>query len=334
MRRALQLARMGRGFASPNPMVGAVIVRRGLIIGEGYHRRCGAPHAEVNAVRSVKDPALLRDSTIYVTLEPCAHYGKTPPCAKLIIDCGIPRVVIGCTDPFAKVSGRGIAMLREAGVEVVTGVLEDECLALNRVFMTAHTLRRPYVLLKWAMSADGFTDRHRSPGESPALFSSAITSQQVHLLRSRFDAIMVGGGTVAADMPRLDVRRISGRAPLPVVLDRRGIAPASAPLFLTPGCLCFSDAPRTDLPGTTELLAARGIPDVLAELYRRGVTSLMVEGGPILLREFLTCGLWDEARVEIAPFALGAEGTGHMDLPEGTLGFERLDGRTIVTVCR
>ena len=155
MRRALQLARCGDGFVSPNPMVGAVIVCDGSIIGEGYHRRYGEGHAEVNAVASVADKSLLKRSTIYVTLEPCSHYGKTPPCAKLLIDCGIPRVVIGCMDPFSKVNGRGVAMLRDAGADVTTGVLRQECMTLNKVFMVSHKLRRPYVILKWAQSADG-----------------------------------------------------------------------------------------------------------------------------------------------------------------------------------
>ena len=214
MRRALELARHGELDASPNPMVGAVIVAPdGRIIGEGWHRRHGEGHAEVNAVASVADPSMLRDATMYVTLEPCSHYGKTPPCASLIIEKGIPRVVVGCLDPFEKVSGRGVNMLREAGVEVVTGCMEAECVALNRKFMTAHRLRRPYITLKWAESADGYIDGH---------ISTPVTSMLVHKLRATHDAILVGSGTVLADRPRLDTRYFVGRSPLRVILDRRG----------------------------------------------------------------------------------------------------------------
>lgn len=176
MQRCLQLAACGRGRVSPNPMVGAVIVCDGRIIGEGYHRQFGGPHAEVNAVNSVKESGLLSRSTLYVSLEPCSHYGKTPPCCRLIIEKKIPRVVVGCLDPFPSVSGRGISMLREAGVEVVTGVLERECRALNAVFMTAHERQRPYVMLKWAQSRNGFIDRRRTAGEPACRFSDSQTS--------------------------------------------------------------------------------------------------------------------------------------------------------------
>ncbi|MDE6556831.1 MAG: bifunctional diaminohydroxyphosphoribosylaminopyrimidine deaminase/5-amino-6-(5-phosphoribosylamino)uracil reductase RibD, partial [Duncaniella sp.] len=184
MQRALELAKNGALDASPNPMVGAVIVDAGgKIIGEGWHRRCGEGHAEVNAIASVADESLLKDSTIYVTLEPCSHYGKTPPCADLIISKGIPRVVVGCLDPFPEVSGRGIARLREAGIEVVTGVLEEECRKLNEKFITAHTLQRPFITLKWAESADGYLD---------ARISTPFTRMLAHKLRATSDAILVG----------------------------------------------------------------------------------------------------------------------------------------------
>ena len=167
MLRCLELARHGNGYTAPNPMVGAVIVHNGKIIGEGFHRRCGEGHAEVNAIASVRDESLLRESTLYVSLEPCSHYGKTPPCAELIIRKGIPRVVVGCLDPFPEVSGRGIRMLREAGIEVVTGVREEEARALNAVFMTFQQQKRPYIYLKWAQSADGFIDRIRTDASTP-----------------------------------------------------------------------------------------------------------------------------------------------------------------------
>lgn len=236
MHRALQLAENGRGFTAPNPMVGAVIVAAdGRVIGEGWHRRCGQGHAEVNAVASVKeaDRPLLKDSTIYVTLEPCSHYGKTPPCAKLIIDTGIPRVVVGAGDPNPKVNGRGIAMLREAGVEVVSGVLAEESIALNKVFFTAQTKHRPFITLKWAQSEDGFMDAIREPlcpsgsdgccdqkGQQAYCFSSPLTRLSTMKLRAEHEAILTTAATVNADNPRMTLRNWSGRSPRRFILDR------------------------------------------------------------------------------------------------------------------
>lgn len=292
MRRAIELAKHGLGNTSPNPMVGAVIVNDGKIIGEGYHRRCGEGHAEVNAVASVRDKSLLKDSTIYVTLEPCSHYGKTPPCSKLIIDSGIPRVVVGSTDPNEKVSGRGIKMLRDAGVEVVTGVLEKECREINPVFMTAHTLRRPWVTLKWAQSRDGYIDRIRTAEETPALFSTPVTKALTHRLRSLHDAIMTGSGTVKADNPSLDVREWHGRNPRPVIA---GNPPAGCRLLDgSRETLVFSGAAN-----------AESIREYLSVLFSQGITSVLVEGGASLLKSFIESGLWDMARVESAPFSLG-----------------------------
>lgn len=276
MRRALELASHGRLDASPNPMVGAVIVGNdGSIIGEGWHRRCGEGHAEVNAIASVKDEALLQDSTMYVTLEPCSHYGKTPPCARLIVDKKIPRVVVGTTDPFEKVSGRGIAILREAGVEVLTGVLEDECRRLNCKFFTAHTLRRPFITLKWAESADRFIDGR---------ISTPVTSVLVHKLRAEHDAILVGSGTYLADSPGLDTRLFAGRSPRRFVLDRRG---------------------RTVTPDDVTVISEYdSLGAVMSLLYADGVTSLLVEGGAGVLSSFMAEGLWDKIRVEQSPVCI------------------------------
>ncbi len=332
MSRALQLARRGAGYVSPNPMVGAVVVCDGRIIGEGYHRRYGEAHAEVNAINSVADSALLPRSTVYVTLEPCAHYGKTPPCAALLVRCGVKRVVIGCTDPFAKVAGRGIAMLREAGIDVTTGVLEKECRELNRVFMTAHTLGRPYVMLKWAMSSDGYLDRKRDAAEPAQKFSTELTSAAVHRLRGLFDAVAVGAGTVNADSPRLTVRSYAGRSPRRVILDRHGIAREDAAVF-GPGTIYFCEKPRGGLPEGVEQITGSLTPDeMLRELYRRGVTSLMVEGGAAVISGFIVSGLWDEARVEINPMLLGGEGSAHVEVPSGYVSAERMDDNLILTV--
>lgn len=298
MRRALQLARAGAGHVSPNPMVGAVIAAPdGRIIGQGWHRVYGGPHAEVNAVRSAApaDRELLPQSTIYVTLEPCSHYGKTPPCAKLLAECGFRRVVVAAGDPNPRVAGRGIAMLRQAGVEVDTGLLADESMALNAAFHTAHTLRRPFITLKWAMSADGFMDHLRQPDGPAARFSTAVTQTAVHSRRACHDAIAAGAATVLADNPRLDTRLVAGHSPRPVVFDRHAIADG-APLL-------------SDPRSTIHLTDGAPLADTLARLYSdEGITSMLVEGGASLLRSFIEAGLWDEAYVEVAPRALGENG--------------------------
>ena len=212
MLRCIQLAQNGLCNTAPNPMVGAVIVCDGKIIGEGYHVRCGEAHAEVNAIRSVKDTSLLKRSTIYVSLEPCSHYGKTPPCADLIIEKQIPRIVIGCRDPFSKVAGRGIQKLKDAGREVIVGVLETECRQLIRRFITFHTLRRPYITLKWAESSDRYIDYSRTDGK-PVILSSPLTSMLVHKKRAEHSAILVGTRTAELDNPCLNVRHWYGRSP-------------------------------------------------------------------------------------------------------------------------
>lgn len=272
MRRALQLAGLGEGLVSPNPMVGAVIVSsEGRIIGEGYHHRYGGPHAEVNAIASVreKDRHLLKESTIYVTLEPCSHYGKTPPCSKLIIETGIPRVVVGSADPFPQVSGRGIRMLREAGVDVTEDFLREECDALNVRFLTAHRKGRPWIQLKWAQSADGFMAGLDSNGKPyPVKFSTPLTSVWMHRRRSVVDAIMVGKNTLEIDRPRLDCRLWPGKPPRRVE-------------------------------------AGHDLPALMKRLYSEGITSLMVEGGPTLLKSFIDAGLYDDVRIEVSPMRLG-----------------------------
>jgi diaminohydroxyphosphoribosylaminopyrimidine deaminase/5-amino-6-(5-phosphoribosylamino)uracil reductase len=294
MRRALQLAAQGFGNTTPNPMVGSVIVSAdGRIIGEGYHRKCGEGHAEVNAVASVResDRAQLHDATMYVTLEPCSHYGKTPPCAKLIIDNKIGRVIVGALDPFDKVSGRGIAMLREAGIDVVTGVLADESKQLNAQFMTAHTLKRPFITLKWAQSADGYIDHRRTADQPAARFSGSLTGSGVHRLRAAHDAILVGSNTIIADRPQLNVRNWQGRNPQPVILDRRQRIDVSN--------LHFAKEP---------IIYHCQLSEALADLYARGITSVLVEGGAAVLQSFIDAGMWDAARIERAEFALGERG--------------------------
>ncbi|MES2627812.1 MAG: bifunctional diaminohydroxyphosphoribosylaminopyrimidine deaminase/5-amino-6-(5-phosphoribosylamino)uracil reductase RibD [Bacteroidota bacterium] len=276
MQRCFQLAIQGVSYAMPNPLVGAVIVHNDRIIGEGYHRKYGFAHAEVNAVAAVKDPSLLTASTIYVSLEPCAHFGKTPPCADLIIQSGIPKVVISCTDTFSQVAGKGIERLKAAGVEVVTGVLEQEGRQLNRRFFTFHEKKRPYVVLKWARTTDGYLDMDRSAGETGVKWITDRYSRQlVHAWRSEEAGILVGKNTWVTDSPGLDVRLIAGKNPEKFVLTSSGDA---------------------EFPG--DVTALKGsIPEVLEQCYRKGIQSIFVEGGAATLQSFIDSGLWDEARV-------------------------------------
>lgn len=298
MRRALQLAANGRGFTRSNPMVGAVIVAPdGRVIGEGWHRRYGEGHAEVNAVASVceADKPLMKSSTIYVTLEPCSHYGKTPPCAKLLIDCGFPRVVVGAGDPNPKVNGRGIRMLREAGAQVVTGILADESIALNKVFFTSQTLRRPYIYLKWAQSADGFMDVKRDSSEAAYSFSNPVTRLSTMKLRADCQAILTTAATYLADHPRLTLRNWAGVAPRRFILDRNDcLKNITLPEGFT---VLRSDDVQSDISNPFSII-----------YNEYGLTSVLVEAGPRYLSALLEAGLWDELRVETAPECLGARG--------------------------
>ena len=288
--------------AQPNPMVGAVIVCDGRIIGEGYHQRCGEGHAEVNAIASVRETDLLSRSTIYVSLEPCAHYSKTPPCADLIISKGIPRVVVGCMDPFAKVNGLGIKKLRDAGIDVVVGVLEKECQELNKRFMTFHSLKRPFVTLKWAQSADGFIG---ISGQRTAI-SNDLAQTICHKRRAEHQAIMVGRVTALTDNPRLDVRQAGwARIPIRVVMNRHLTLPTSLHLFdgSTP-TIVFTQVDAASPTNGVEYVGidftADIIPQILSHLHARGIQSLLVEGGARLLQSFIDAGAWDEAYVETA----------------------------------
>lgn len=307
MRRCLQLARCGEGSTSPNPMVGAVIVCDGRIIGEGYHIRAGEPHAEVNAVRSVADSdvPLLSRSTIYVSLEPCSHYGKTPPCADLIISCKIPRVVIGVTDINTQVNGGGIARLRNAGIEVVVGVLGDSSYSINKKFFTFHKCGRPFVTLKWAESADGFIDAIRESSATPPVkFSTPLSQVAVHRLRSQHDAILVGTRTALLDNPSLDVRYWAGRRPLRLVVDRNGVLPHSLRLFdgSSPTVVYTSAGAPVKSGKNIEQVVLDFSQDVLRQILShlagRKVGSLLVEGGAALLQSFIDASLWDVARIE------------------------------------
>lgn len=296
MARCLQLARHGEFTTAPNPMVGAVIVHQGRIIGEGWHRRYGGPHAEVNAVRSVRPEheALLPESTIYVSLEPCSHWGKTPPCAELLVEKGFRRVVVGCMDPNEKVAGRGVRRLREAGAEVVVGVLERECWWLNRKFMTFHTKHRPWITLKWAESADGFIDRQRQSRADgdPVHFSTPWTQTLVHRLRATHEAILVGRRTWELDQPSLTTRLWPGTSP--------------AKLVLTGSHATLLDKKGTPEEQSSVQVSAVSDPSLLGQTGEgTRFSSLLVEGGAQTLQSFIDSDLWDEAFVERSEILLG-----------------------------
>jgi diaminohydroxyphosphoribosylaminopyrimidine deaminase / 5-amino-6-(5-phosphoribosylamino)uracil reductase len=302
MQRCLDLARNGVLHARPNPMVGCVVVHGDTIIGEGYHQKYGGPHAEVHAIRSVKDKEKLKSSTLYVSLEPCAHYGKTPPCADLIVENGIPNVVVGTLDPHSQVAGKGVEKLKKAGITVKTGVLEDACLELNHAFFTFHKKKRPYIILKWAESADGFIDKIRDKEDpiGPNWITNEKSRQLVHKWRAESQAIMVGANTIKKDNPGLDVRTWPGNNPLRVVIDQKGDLPNHARVFHD-GIHSLVFSPKTCGSGFTEHVLLQkeedAIEKVLETLYSKNVISLFVEGGSKLLQQFINKGIWDEARV-------------------------------------
>jgi diaminohydroxyphosphoribosylaminopyrimidine deaminase/5-amino-6-(5-phosphoribosylamino)uracil reductase len=294
MQRCIQLAKNGRQNAKPNPMVGAVLVFDDRIIGEGYHVRCGEGHAEVNCFASVKPDVsgeMLSKSTLYVSLEPCSHYGRTPPCADLIIRKGVKRVVIGCIDPFAKVQGRGIKKIQEAGIDVTVGVLEQECKELNKRFTTFNTDHRPYIILKWCQTSNGFLDDNFHQ----MAISTPFTKMLSHKLRAENDAILIGRVTDDRDHSQLNVRDWAGPNPKRIVLSH----------------------PMT-------------IPQLLSDLYAQDIQSLIVEGGTKTHNSFLDAGLWDEIRVETAPITVtGGTPAPHLPANVTIISQEQYDGNVI-----
>lgn len=289
MQRAIELARLGTGYVAPNPRVGCVVVHNGCIIGEGWHRQYGQAHAEVNAIEAVQHKEFLSESTVYVTLEPCAHFGKTPPCSTLLVQSKVKRVVIGTLDPFALVAGKGLAQLESAGIETRVGVLEADCVHLNRRFFTFLAEKRPYIVLKWAQSADGFM---APTGQAPYWISSSESRMLTHRWRASEAAILVGCNTVLFDDPELTTRLVAGPNPLRLVLTHAPL-PGRYRVF------------NTQAP-TEQLLYKKGelaisLPSILNSLYERNVQSVLVEGGAATLNAFLASGFWDEIRVFTSP---------------------------------
>lgn len=305
MLRAIELAELGRGRVSPNPMVGCVIVYDGNIIGEGFHEYFGGPHAEPNAISTVMDPELIKSSTAYVSLEPCAHWGKTPPCADLLAKVGIRKVVIGTVDSNPLVGGKGIQILQKAGIEVLTGVLEEKVRTQNIRFFTYIEKKRPYIILKWAQSSDGFIARENYDSK---WISNSYSRQLVHKWRSEEDAIMVGTLTAQYDNPRLNVRDWSGKDPIRVVIDRN--LKLNPGLYLFDGTqptLCYNQTIEESSYQLEKIRLKEGfdLEDIIQNLYSRKIQSVIVEGGAQLLKKFIEKELWDEARVFTGNVAFG-----------------------------
>lgn len=309
MQRCIELARLGAGAVSPNPMVGALVWHNGEIIGEGFHRQYGQAHAEVNAVAAVRDRERLAEATLYVSLEPCNHYGKTPPCTHLILQSGIRKVVVGSQDPHSKVDGAGLRHLREHGVELFTGVLEKECMDLNKRFFTYHARKRPYVILKWAETEDGYMGKDPgqvSAGEFQASrqLSGLSAMQYLHRWRSEEDAILVGANTALYDNPQLNVRHWTGKNPLRVLLAERPLTQAQLHMLEDAApTLLFGAGPHEPLnEGVTRITPLTDVyKQVLDELHTRACLSLLVEGGAKTLQQFIDRGYWDEARIIRTP---------------------------------
>jgi len=297
MERCIALAKNGLGTTYPNPLVGSVIVHEGRIIGEGWHQQSGGPHAEVSAINSVKDQSLLLNATIYVSLEPCSHFGKTPPCSDLIVEKGIRNVVVGIVDPNVKVRGNGIKKLKEAGCQVTVGILEKKCLALNKRFFTFHQKNRPYIILKWAQSADGFIAPLSKDEQKPVWISNDFSRQLVHKWRSEEQAILVGTQTVVCDNPRLDVRDWTGNNPIRIVLDQNNRISKECHIFDNRAqTIVFSDP--VDFEKEMALRLA-------SRMYERQIQSVIIEGGRQTLESFLEANIWDEARVFVGDSLLG-----------------------------
>jgi diaminohydroxyphosphoribosylaminopyrimidine deaminase / 5-amino-6-(5-phosphoribosylamino)uracil reductase len=303
MRRCLDLAGRAEGMTQPNPLVGAVVVHNGVIIGEGYHIRAGGPHAEVFAIGAVADRSLLKESVLYVSLEPCSHHGKTPPCTDLIIESGIPKIVAGTGDTSEKVAGRGFDKLRSAGREVIAGVMEGECRWVNRRFFTFSERKRPYITLKWAQSADGFidTDRPEANGTGPYWISGKPERVLVHKWRSEEQAILVGAETIRTDNPALNVRLWGGRNPLKIILSRSGDLGNYLTKDESNDNLIVFTSQENAFPGNASVVQLKkDIPAAITisgYLHDQAIQSLFIEGGAMVLDHFIENGLWDEARV-------------------------------------
>lgn len=293
IRRCIELAQKGLGKTYPNPLVGSVIVYNGQIIGEGFHEKAGQNHAEINAINSVKNPGLLKDSTIYVSLEPCSHFGKTPPCANKIVEIGFKKVVIGTLDSHEKVNGKGKQIIENAGIEVISGILEQDCKELNKRFFTFHQKKRPFVILKWAESGDGFLDRDFKPTQ----IGNSLTKQFVHHLRSNEHAILVGTNTALTDNPALTVREIAGKNPVRILIDFDLKVPADFNIFNKEAETLVFNSVKDSVEGNVEFIKTEKkdfVRNLMHHLYERQIQSVIIEGGRFTLQQFIDGDIWDE----------------------------------------
>ena len=298
MQRCIELASIAMGCASPNPMVGSVIVYNNKIIGEGYHEKYGSHHAEVNAINSVKDKSLLSKSTLYVNLEPCAHFGKTPPCSDLIIQNKIPEIVIGCVDTFSKVSGKGIERMKSVGIDVKVGVLENESRELNKRFFTFHEKKRPYIILKWAESKDGFIAPKNQT--KPFWMTSSESKKLVHEWRAEEDAILVGRITAEKDNPSLTVREVEGSNPIRIIIDKDLKLSADFNLFNNDAKTIVFNQLKSEENNSNNYIKINFhnlTKNILQELHKQNIQSIIIEGGTKTLESFIDEELWDEARI-------------------------------------
>lgn len=315
MKRCIQLAKNGTGSTYPNPLVGCVIVCEGKIIGEGWHRKYGEAHAEVNAIDSVSDKSLLAKSTLYVSLEPCCHFGKTPPCVDLILKHNIPTVIVGIKDPFAQVNGGGISMLRSAGVDVIENIIKEDCYLLNQRFFTFHNKKRPFVILKWAESGDGYLAPFQRDSRKPFWLTNKYSRQLVHKWRSEETAILIGAETAIMDNPSLTTRAWYGQNPVRILLDRSRRVSEESNIF---------DNKATTLTLPADILSGNSTcSNVLDYLFQNTIQSVIIEGGSKTLQGFIDKGLWDEARVFRSKLIL-KEGVPAPTLPASAFTQEKL----------
>lgn len=327
MQRCLQLAQNGLGSTYPNPMVGCVVVHNGTIIGEGWHQKSGESHAEVRAIASVQNKKLLPESTLYVSLEPCNHFGKTPPCTDLILSENIKNIVIGTKDPFSKVAGKGIERLQKAGCKVIVGVLEEECQKLNKRFFTFHTQKRPYIILKWAQTPNGLMAPLHKKEQRPLWISGELSQMLVHKWRSEEQAILVGKNTALHDNPSLTTRLWAGKNPLRLVIDPKGEIPVNFSIYdtLSP-TIIFSSEEKKSINSVVfqKIFSEKNVVSQICNvLFEKNIQSLIVEGGAFTLQRFIDANLWDEARVFVGKTAF-FEGIKAPSLPTSSVKKEKI----------
>ncbi len=331
LNRCIELAKKAIGYTYPNPLVGSVIVYQNQIIGEGYHQKSGENHAEINAINSVKNPELLPESTIYVSLEPCSHFGKTPPCSLKLKEIGFKKVVIGTLDSHDKVNGKGKKILEDAGIEVISGVAEEQCRLLNKRFFTFHEKKRPFILLKWAQSADGFIDQNFENTK----ISNELASQLVHQIRSEEHAILVGTQTALVDNPSLTTRKIFGRNPIRILIDMDLKVPRNFNLYNEEAETIIINAHKNGQEKNVRFIAVNRsnfLENLMEKLYENQIQSVLVEGGSYTMQQFIDAELWDEAIIITNENLLLENGTKAPIIPRKNLKIHQIRENVLFTI--